>query len=68
MIDPQPFLHGYDFPKTKTQFHFHGRDENNLTYGKLKDYKGKTLFEEKDSHNLAINDYIFERANFKRFP
>jgi len=68
LMNQQPFQFGYDLPGTNTQFHFHGPDTDHLTYGKLVDYNRNTLFEEKNSFNLAMNDLRFDQGGFKKFP
>ena len=68
LIDPQPFQYGYHLPETGTQFHFHGPDVDHLTYGKLMDSNRNTLFEEKNSFELAMNDFRLNKVGFKKFP
>lgn len=64
----QPFQFGYDLPGTNTQYHFHGSDKDHLTYGKIVDYNKNTLFEQKDSFKLAMDDLRFDQGGFKKFP
>lgn len=68
LVNPAPFLYGYDEPKNKLQFHIHGYDENHLTYGKVVDYNQKTLFEEKDGYKVALYDYILQKNKYNKFP
>jgi len=68
LVSKQPFQFGYDLPETRTQFHFHGPDDDHLTYGKLVDYDRNLLFEEKDSFALAMDDLMLSSGGFSRFP
>lgn len=63
-----PFLYGYDMPNLGVQVHFHGPDENHLTFGKVKSYEGETLTRIRDSCELAMLDYNALSSGLKRFP
>ncbi|MDD4877947.1 MAG: hypothetical protein PHO02_02835 [Candidatus Nanoarchaeia archaeon] len=63
-----PFLYGYDMPGLGVQVHFHGPDEDHLTFGKVKSYEGETLTRIRDSCELAMLDYNALSSGLKRFP